>query len=220
MPTFIFSLVLFVALISSGSAHAQELSSWQIPDNHDVFGARGTSEEPSMLGQVLSQEPVEEASKPAVGRIVPELFIGLLGAVVGSFPGAYVGASLGIDYSADDPDLLGAVMGFGVGAGVGSAYGIYLVGRAVGGNGTYWETLIGGLVGAGVYIAILPSLSVDNPSFLSAAWGLPTLGSLIAYEMSDSRVRNRKKSETTNRLTPIVASPRGGGIGLGFSYCF
>jgi hypothetical protein len=148
------------------------------------------------------------------------MLVGTLAAAVAAIPGTAIAASaFCLDSCSDDSDekfLVGFVVA-SVGALLGGSWAIDRVGDWLGGQGRFWPTVLGmvlgSLAGAGIALAVAP-LSEAAP-VIPAVVG-PALGGAIAYELSSAMVRQEAMAATASRrrIAPLVAvSPRGGFIG-------
>jgi hypothetical protein len=167
-------------------------------------------------GERLSSED----SVSPVFRIPVGILVGTVGALVGTLPGlAIVATQYCLDSCSDDQsvEIFGLVVA-SAGALLAGTWAIDRVGDWLGGQGRFWPTalgmVLGTLVGSGVAIAIAPRS--EAASIVPAVLG-PALGGAIAYEISSAMVRREAMaaaSASRPRIAPLVAvSPRGGFIG-------
>ena len=94
----------------------------------------------------------------------------------------------------------GAALGFTVGAPVG----VLIAGLLFDGNGAWWATIIGDVIGAAISLA---AIGFGGPEGTPAAFTLPLIGSVIGYEITS--VANRTV------VAPTVSLLRGGGGSIG-----
>jgi hypothetical protein len=152
------------------------------------------------------------SGSPAV-RIPVSILLGTVGGAVGAIPGAI----LMIDGFCPDCDAGDFYVGFALsvaGAVVGTALTIDWVGDWLDGQGRFWPTLLGVVLGALAGTgAALASASISEAAPIIPAVLGPTLGGAIAYELSNAMVR-REAMASRPRVAPLLTvSARGGFIG-------
>ncbi len=164
-------------------------------------------------------ESGHEMRGPIGGRISGET---LGGALVGSsglavgFLGGFLLAdsvSCGID---DCNQGRRIAVGLGaVGLGLGAASGVYLAGSLMDARGRYLPTLLGGLAGAGLPLAVsaITGADVESAPILVSFLALPVVGSILGYELSNPLSR-RTASPSAGVLPTVALTPDGGALGL------
>lgn len=167
---------------------------------------------------VIATSTSAPAQRPRVERVGREVVGGAL-ALAGS---AVVAAGLFVvsDQGGDFGWLRGAYVGGGLGIGatlLAVPWGVMLLGDGAGGNGRYWASLVGSLVGAagGVgLIVIAESESEDaiGPA-VGAAFALQIAGAIVGYELSTH------DEPEAPAVIPVFA-PTDGGAFLGVATVF
>lgn len=152
---------------------------------------------------------------PRGERIVYETLGGLGGAVVGGLVGYGVGmATMG---DGEFGPIFALAFAAFPGAILGMPSGVYLTGEACGGDGNYWATLGGTLVGAIVPTAFA-FLASDNddlwPVHLLLWTTLPLAGGVIGYELSQA------EPGSSTPAARLWLSPTEGGFYTGLSGSF
>ncbi|HEX8699817.1 MAG TPA: hypothetical protein VF815_13320 [Myxococcaceae bacterium] len=158
-----------------------------------------------------------DPGSPAI-RIPVGLLVGTVGAAVGAIPGA---AIVALTFCTEcNPNTEAQVFGLAV-AGVGmilsGAWAIDRVGDWLGGQGEYWPTVVGVVLGMLGSVGALFAVDAGaGAAGIVPAIIAPALGGAIAYEISNALVRHEATAASASRprLSPLVAvSPRGGFIG-------
>jgi hypothetical protein len=156
-----------------------------------------------------------DSGSPAV-RIPVSILLGTVGGAVGAIPGAIIMAD-GFCWDCEVGDFY---VGFALsvaGAVVGMSLTIDWVGDWLGGQGDFWPTVLGVVLGvlvgtAGAFAAV--SISEAAP-IIPAVLG-PPLGGVLAYEISSAMARREAMAAMAPRprVAPLLTvSPRGGLIG-------
>jgi hypothetical protein len=104
-----------------------------------------------------------------------------LGAV-GEVVGGYVGLSA--DVSAGHEAGAGLSLGAALGAILAVGPAVWLGGRAMGGDGAFGWTLLGGAIGTGLSAATLAIKDNVGTLVLAAAW--PVVGAIVGFELSSN----------------------------------
>lgn len=167
------------------------------------------------LHPLAGQSPVGADTVPRAtgGQIAAQTLLGGAGGLVGSIGLAYLGSQSGTDAGTDDPGLTGAIIGFSVGALVGTSLGVYLGGKAGPRHGSYGTTLLGTVVGFGLFVAGAAEFGdADYAPFWVMAYTLPTAGALIGYHASARSTHQRLKA--LERVGVGVASMGRDRVGL------
>lgn len=180
----------------------------------------GGYEEDEPRGEIIppGERETYRTGSPAI-RIPVGILVGTGGAILGAIPGT---AIMFQDFCLDCSDgAEGVVLGFFVGVAgmaLGSALAIDLVGDALDGQGRFWPTLGGVVLGslAGILGGFAIAAGGAGESGLLVAMLGPAVGGVLAYELSDTTVRRETLAASASRprIAPLVAvSPRGGLIG-------
>ena len=140
----------------------------------------------------------------------------LLGAglgAIGGLAGAYAG--LNVDLLSGHEAGAGLSVGTAFGYTLGAAPGIWLAGRAMGGDGAFGWTLLGCALGTGVSAALL-ALD-DRPPMLAFAATVPLLGGIVGYELSSHsrRAKPAARAAASTLLRPTLG-PRSVGLAGAF----
>jgi len=143
-----------------------------------------------------------------IARVGVELVLGtLFGAALGSL-GAYAG--LNVDLASGKESGAGFALGTSFGVALGVAPGVWLGGRAMGGDGSIGWTLLGSAVGTGISAAILEANSSPGMLFLGAT--IPLSTSILAFELSSHlRRESAKKPAPSAKILPSIG-PRYVGV--------
>jgi hypothetical protein len=160
------------------------------------------------------------APSTAASRVPVGILLGTVGGALGAIPGTIIGGeALCIEscIGQDDNVYLGLVLALG-GLFGGTAFTITQVGSWLDGQGSFWPTVAGVVLGSlgglmvGAAIAAAAGAAGAVPMILG-----PAVGGVIAYEISDSS--NRSAAADTDAREPriilpmMTVSPRGGFIG-------
>lgn len=172
-------------------------------------------------GEIIPQEERYPArSGSSRHRIPVAIVLGTVGGVVGAIPGAIMGLEEFCFDACTGGDADRLYLGLGLALGgmtLGSALAITQVGYWMGGQGRFWPTVGGILLGTlGGVLAGAAIGSVAGPVGLVPAVLGPAVGGVIAYELSDRSPREEFIDEYPSEphVTPLVTvSPRGGFIG-------
>ena len=200
-----------------GLAQAQASEEPQAPPSPPQ---QGDSQEAPQGEIIPPSKHATRGSGSAVSRVPFGILLGTLGGGIGTIPGAIFGSSVCFNEcgSVDPAASVGMALG-AVGALIGCAATINLTGDWLGGQGDFWPTALGTLLGAlgGVGIAVLAFSSgeVNLVAVFAVLFG-PAVGGVIAYEISHAR--NTRAAPATSssgpRIVPVLtASRRGGFIG-------
>lgn len=127
----------------------------------------------------VNPETATKATPSRLPRIGAELLLGATAGALGGIGAGLLGHALWNDQFA--PPLGGTWFGASVGFAVLAPIGVWLVGKWLDGNGSWWTTLVGDLVGAAVGAA---SVIFGGPEATPVLFALPLAGSLIGYEMT------------------------------------
>jgi hypothetical protein len=163
---------------------------------------------------VLPQPDTDCAVSPGraatirLARVGVELVLGtLFGAGLGSL-GAYAG--LNVDLAQGKESGAGFAIGTSFGVALGVAPGVWLGGRAMGGDGSIGWTLLGSALGTGISAALLAVDSSPGMLFLGAT--IPLSTSILAFELSSHlRKESAKKTAPSAKILPSVG-PRYVGV--------
>ena len=154
---------------------------------------------------------------PQGERVVYESLGGLGGAVVGGLVGYGIGMATIGDGGEYGP-LFALVFAAFPGAILGMPTGVYVTGEACGGDGNYWATLGGALLGAAVPTAVSFALGDDDnglwPLGLALWITMPTAGAVIGYELS------QRDSGAPGQGVGLQFSPLPGGFYAGYGTSF
>jgi len=176
----------------------------------------GGYEEDEPRGQII---PSEERSNYRTGspaiRIPVGILLGTVGATLGALPGTLI---MFQEFCLDCSDggetiVLGFVLGV-TGLTLGAALVIDVVGDLLDGEGRFWPTVLGVVLGAvgGLVIGIAGG---GEGSLIAAVLG-PAVGGVLAYELSSATARREAVAAMASRpgIAPLLTvSPRGGLIG-------
>jgi hypothetical protein len=150
-------------------------------------------------------------------RIPVGILLGTVAGAVGAIPGTLlVFETICFDSCSGDPAgvYVGLVLAVGglIGA---SALGIDLVGDAMGGQGRFWATALGTVLGAlgGLIAGGAVAATAGAAGLIPAILG-PAVGGVIAYEISHSSVIDEAAAASASRprLVPLVSVSPGGGV--------
>lgn len=155
---------------------------------------------------LLAWTPVAHADAE---RVLAEAGGGVAGTVGGAFAGGLVGglveqaAVRGSSGCGGAPMCLPGGLRWGamLGAAAGQSAGVALGGHLAGGDGSYWASLGGEVVGLGV--ATLVTLVVTDHQELTAAVGfsvLPLTGAIVGYELTTSTTSSQSQPSTGQPL--------------------
>lgn len=155
---------------------------------------------PTILPQPGAECPATKGRAAAirVGRVAVEAVLGAaMGGVVGLL-GAYGG--LNVDLLTGHEAGAGLSTGLALGYTLGVAPGVWLGGRAMGGDGSFGWTLLGTAVGTGISAGLLAI--DDKPAMLAFAATVPIATAIVAYELS-SHLR-RPKAEARSPVHAFI----------------
>ncbi len=167
---------------------------------------------PASAGTTVLEQP-QEGCRPRpwmrVARIAVELVLGTGVSLGGELLGAYAG--LNVDLLSGREAGLGASLGAAVGAILTAAPAVWLGGRAMGGDGSFGWTMLGGAAGTAVSVVII---AIKNTT---AAWGIaaamPVLGAVAGYELSSHRHRSEAPQPAVS-VTPVLGPTSVGVAGV------
>lgn len=130
------------------------------------------------------------------------------GAILGFILGAVLSSCAPFDGGCGPWALLVPTIGLGWAAG---SFTVYGMGTFLEGQGTLGSTMVGGILGMGVGIAVI---AVSQGTAWYAAPLAPGLGAAIAYEISNSYVRSLPvRDEFAGiQLMPVLSTTREGGL--------
>jgi hypothetical protein len=128
-----------------------------------------------------------------------EFLLGVGIGVPSEVVGAYAGLS--IDVASGREAGAGLWIGTAIGA-LGTAPGVWLGGRAMGGDGSFGWTLIGSTAGTGVAAALLGIKSTQATLVFAAT--LPIFGAVAGYELSSHTRRTPTPDPEPHRLALTV----------------
>ncbi|MBX3042468.1 MAG: hypothetical protein KIT33_06845 [Candidatus Kapabacteria bacterium] len=150
--------------------------------------------------------------KPFDGlTMVGQVFGSVIGTAFGTLASlgiiAVLDRGFGMDYYSGEQGLLGIVLGFLGGVAIGSPTGIWIAGKAFGGNGSYGLTLLSGIIGTGIWIGTgLGAYNFNLPVLALTNMVLP----IIVYHSTASPVYNKSSQSvdlnincTSYSLMPI-----------------
>jgi len=134
-----------------------------------------------------------------VARIGVELVLGTGVSLAGELLGAYAG--LNVDLLSGREAGLGASLGAAVGAILAAGPAVWLGGKAMGGDGSFGWTMLGGAAGTAVSAVLI---AIKNTT---AMWGLaaamPVLGAVAGYELSSHRHKSEAPAPAVS-ITPVL----------------
>ena len=176
------------------------------PDDIDLEGdGADDASRPDASASASVKTETKEGRATPVQRMALESLGGLGGMIGGYMGGAITGAIVGGVLSQDSLGILfGAVIGGGLGSTVGMPLGIWAVGNSVGGNGNFWATFGGSMLGLLAVGAIAGAASNGDPAVYeavvpAATLTLPIAGGITGYELTDSARDSRRSSSTAPR---------------------
>jgi hypothetical protein len=191
--------------------------------------APGSEEDPSGKEKDSPQGaliPRERQPSESLGRKIPRISLEFLGGGVlgflASVPGAYIVAGVAYCSSCDDTlsfGLLGLALG-SAGMSLGSALGIRGIGGLLSGEGRFLPTLLGTTLGtvaglvAGLALGAIKDVGANI--WFIPVFTFPTIGGIIAYEMTHASALEQRLPETSSGMSvvPVIGvSPRGGVVG-------
>jgi hypothetical protein len=155
-------------------------SCFEKPISADLFGKDTL--------QTLGNSRVRNVALEFIGGVA----LGIGGGIAGALVGQEVRGNPGWECP-DCPGNVGAGEGFALGAAFGSATAVYAIGTALGDNGTFTASLIGGALPAALGIVIAEVGRDPHGGYISALFGfLAPLGATIGFNVSerDSEVPN------------------------------
>ncbi|HEX8698371.1 MAG TPA: hypothetical protein VF815_06010 [Myxococcaceae bacterium] len=169
--------------------------------------------------------PPEERSRrdeeaTAASRVPVGILLGTIGGAIGALPGVLIGGeALCIESCTEDQSgvYIGFVLALG-GLFGGSAFTITQVGHWLDGQGRFWPTVGGVVLGslAGILVGAAGFATVGAAGAIPMILG-PAVGGVIAYELSDSSSRSAAAEALGPEPRIIVpmmrVSPGGGLIG-------
>jgi hypothetical protein len=144
---------------------------------------------PSPVTSTVLPVPGEPTASPKralvlqVARIALEAVLGAGIGFLGELTGAYVG--LNIDILSGHESAAGLSIGAAFGAILAVAPGVWLGGTALGGDGSFGWTMLGGAIGTAASAALIGIK--NNTATLVIAAALPVLSSILGYELSAHR---------------------------------
>lgn len=169
------------------------------------------SEAPPPEGELFPHE--YESTQPpgepfSVGRGVLE-FVGggLAGAGVGLL-GLLVGAAVFAPTCDSDSCIIPIFLTGMVGAAFGTPIGVYGAAKLLGGQGRYWPSFLGTVLGAGVGALAAAVAQNETATAVSLATG-PIIGAIVGYELSHAYVQRR--------VVPTLGLSLTGGVVAGLS---
>ncbi|MBS2026607.1 MAG: hypothetical protein JST54_01780 [Deltaproteobacteria bacterium] len=144
------------------------------------------------------------------GRMGVEFLLGAGIGVPSEVVGAYAGLS--VDVASGHEAGAGLWIGTAVGA-LGTAPGVWLGGRAMGGDGSFGWTLIGSAAGTGAAAGLLGIKSTQ--ATLMIAGTLPIFGAMAGYEMSShTRLKPAVELEPHRLALRVVPSIGPNSVGI------
>ncbi len=138
----------------------------------------------------------EEKPSLSSGRVIGEIFLGILGNIGLAFVGVQIGQ--GID-SGDDDDfegILAAVLGCFAGSTLGSALGVYIAGNSGNVRGSFGKALLGSFWGEVVAAAV----TLSTKSEVVVVVSFITLPPICAAILFNRSLRYRSSSENGTAL--------------------
>jgi len=144
---------------------------------------------PSPETSTVLPVPAEPAPSPRralvlqVARVALEAVLGAGVGFLGELTGAYVG--LNIDILSGHESAAGLSIGAAFGAILAVAPGVWLGGTALGGDGSFGWTMLGGAIGTAASAALIGIK--NNTATLVIAAALPVISSILGYELSAHR---------------------------------
>lgn len=177
----------------------------QAPRPVTATSATPCSGPPTILPQPSLEcpEPGKRGVAIRVARVATEVVLGFgLGAALG-IAGAYGG--LNVDLLSGREAGVGLLLGTSLGVFLGVAPGVWLAGRAMGGDGSFGWTALAAALGTGAAAGILAI--DDKPGTLAFAATIPIASAIIGYELSSHLRRARARDKA--RGTEVAARPPG-----------
>jgi hypothetical protein len=168
--------------------------------------------------------PAENATRGSgattASRVSMGIILGVVGGALAATPGTIMaGEALCLESCSGDGDGVWAGLGLALGGlFLGTAFTITQVGYWMDGQGSFWPTLAGVVVGSltGLLVGVAVAASAGAPGAIPMILG-PSVGGVIAYELSDTRNRSAAAEgagpEPRIILPMMTVSPRGGIIG-------
>lgn len=170
---------------------------------------------PTILPQPGGECPEtgRRAAAIRIGRIAVEAVLGAtLGGLLGLL-GAYGGVN--VDFLSGHEGGAGLSTGLALGYTLGVAPGVWLGGYAMGGDGSFGWTLLGGAAGTGISAGLLAI--DDKPAMLAFSATVPIATAIIAYELSSHLRRKKPESRpATHAFVLPVFSPTSIGLAGAF----
>jgi hypothetical protein len=172
--------------------------------------------------------PQPPESRGGAGPVVGRFLLGSLSGLLGTFMGGIAGAVMGggaencqivQDGGGTTGDCVLGGVGALLGISTGSALGVYSTGNLLHGRGRFLHTFLGGAAGviSGLLLAVaLPTAPDDSPRNALLVLGMPTLGSLVGYELSHQFSGPSLQLQTAPAPSVVPAlglTPRGGFVG-------
>ena len=117
-----------------------------------------------------------------VGYLAQALGGALFGIALGGAAGL-IGARLFAGASDGWSDLVAAIAGAMIGYTIGVSLGVYVIGKRLGGRGSYWRALLGAVIGVALVLLAAEPLQLNQSTMLLQASliALPAIGATLGF---------------------------------------
>ena len=218
LPRMLLCLALFApyAGLAQGSNEVPASAPSQpeaLPPPPLITAPEGSEEEPPE-GELFPHElePSRPPGEPfSVGRGVLE-FVGggLVGAGVG-FVSLLLGTVVFVPTCDSEACILGILSVGALGASFGAPLGVYGAAKLMGGQGRYWPSFLGTVVGAGIGALAAVATRNETATVIGLSTG-PLIGAIVGYELSHAHVQPS--------VSPTLGLTLTGGVVAGLSARF
>jgi hypothetical protein len=138
----------------------------------------------SGMASMSNQAQINDKPRVSTGKLIGEIFLGMVGNVAGGYAGALIGYQVSKENDGEWFDGFGGtLLGYFSGSTFGSALGVYIIGDSGNARGSFGSALLGSLLGEGA--AILVSLAMKNDTVTIISFiALPPIGAALLFNSS------------------------------------
>ena len=138
----------------------------------------------SGMASMSNQARINDKPRVSTGKLIGEIFLGMVGNVAGGYAGSLIGYQIGKENDGEWFDGFGgAILGYSAGSTFGSALGVYLIGNSGNANGSFGRALLGSFLGEVAAVAVSIAFRNETVTIISFVT-LPPIGAALLFNSS------------------------------------